>query len=412
MKLKKVHFIFLFLNLNFLLFSQNEEKNDSIPVVQIQITNSNYKDFIVNDKYLYALNSEDILVLIDLETDKRIKTFTRIFALSKNKKNEIVICTRSSTKNLTNNSSKKIKFKGLPYYLLYDEFNNEIVISDEGVYYSGKMYFPENFKSIFKPIITNQKQKKNLRKPDLVYLDKEERLWITYDNGEFGEDVLFFDLKNKKFYEEEYLMVDINYSKEKVDSKEYFRRLYSKHSSKIKLVEQDTLYKFPSQIPVYYPIKGIAEDLDNNIYLSQSLMHFSISGSLWVIKKMDEEDFYSKRDLNSILSYDDMINESDNSWIKSISIKELLGPLTFNKNDNCIYYYSSDGFFKIVNSNNNFSKVFILKPWIGWSAKNENRIGYDVNVLKFEFNNKNDLFFLTVNNGIGYFDGKSVKYFK
>ena len=60
----------------------------------------------------------------------------------------------------------------------------------------------------------------------------------------------------------------------------------------------------------------------------------------------------------------------------------------------------------------NFSKVFIFKPWIGWSAKNENRIGYDVNVLKFEFNKKNELFFLTVNDGIGYLNGKSVKYFK
>jgi hypothetical protein len=412
MKLEKALFTFLFFNLNFLLYSQNERNNDSITAIQIKITNSNYIDFTVSDKYLFALNSDDILAVIDLETNTLSKTYTKIFAISKNQRNEIVICTKNAIKNLDNINSKKIKFKGMPFFLFFDKLDNELIITDEGIYYLGEMYFPENFKSIFHPIRKDQTQKKKLRKPDLVYLDNEDRVWITYDNGEFGEDVLFFNIKSKQFFEEEYLMVDVDYSKEKIDSKEYFRRLYSKHSPKIKIVANDTLYKFPSQLPIYDPIRGIAEDADNNIYLSQSLMHFSVSGSLWVIKKMNEEGFYSKRDLNSILSYDDLGRESNDSWIKSISIKELLGPLTFNTTDNSVYYYSSDGFFKILNSKDNFSKVFIFKPWIGWSAKNENRVGYDVNVLKFEFNKKNELFFLTVNDGIGYFNGKSVKYFK
>jgi len=109
MKLEKALFTFLFFNLNFLLYSQNKRNNDSITAVQIKITNSNYIDFTVSDKYLFALNSDDILAVIDLETNTLSKTYTKIFAISKNQRNEIVICTKNAIKNLDNKNSKKIK---------------------------------------------------------------------------------------------------------------------------------------------------------------------------------------------------------------------------------------------------------------------------------------------------------------
>jgi hypothetical protein len=93
-------------------------------------------------------------------------------------------------------------------------------------------------------------------------------------------------------------------------------------------------------------------------------------------------------------------------------LKEYLGTNTFNIFDNSFYYYSDKGFLKIIKNGDKYSKQLFFKPLITWTAGLANSVGYQMNVIKFEFISEKEIIFLTLNNGIGYFDGETVKYFK
>lgn len=240
--------------------------------------------------------------------------------------------------------------------------------------------------------------------PDLIFLDSKNRLWLTYDRGEFGEDILFFDLEKREFYKDDYLSIDIDYQKTNENQDRYFQDLYKTFPDKIKVMEKDTLYKFPNQLPIYNPIRGIVEK-DGNFFISQSLIHFFINSYFYLICDFDNEDFYKSLNLtNSLLEVQDPKGFA--------MVNEFLGPLHLNKFNNSVYYYSDKGFFKIIEDEGKYNKEFIFKPWITWSATNRNNLGADINVTKFEFISENELVFLTTNNGIGYYNGTEVKYFQ
>lgn len=388
-------------------FSQESKKNDSISSVKIKLFNTDYKDFEIAKNKVYALTKGNILVVFDLKKEKIVKIEYDVFAIAKNKRHEVVYI--NGINEMVSPKSgviEKLAIGFKPYRLLFDNKNNAIIITDNGLIYKNKRYNPTLIEYNYRYYKSKSSEDKTkvFKNPDLVYLDTQNRLWLTYDKGEFGQDVLFFDLEKKVFYEDGYLMVDGNYDESERREK-YFNDLKSKFPDKIKVVENDTLYKFPYQLQISNPIRGIIEK-ENKIFVSQSLMHFFVDSNFSVIEKKDNENFYKNYSITKdLLEFDTDIEELD-------VVREFLGPIQYNRFNSTIYYYTDKGFFKIIEFENKYDKEFIFKPLIYWSATNKNNIGADINVTKFEFISENEIIFLTSNNGIGYFNGKTVKYFR
>lgn len=109
-----------------------------------------------------------------------------------------------------------------------------------------------------------------------------------------------------------------------------------------------------------------------------------------------------------MLEYSSRFKENDSLAM----LQEYLGPTCFNPFDNSFYYYSDKGFFKISKDKDSYSKALVFKPKLKWTSGMAHSVGYQMSVKKFEFISSNELVFLTANNGIGYYNGKVVKYFK
>lgn len=409
-----------FLLFSILSFSQIKKQKDSIPAIQINLSNTNYKDFVVVDKLIYAITRGDSLVVLNLKTSKVNQTIQNVFSVAKTSKNQIYYVNSNNEIILTKDlKEKRIIDKvveGKYSKLVIDKNQDCIVITSDGIFLDHKIYLPKSESNIFRvPYKSKDQETKKLKMPDLVYLDKENRLWLTYDNGEFGEDIWFFDLKTKEFYEDNYLSVDVDYPRyprTKENDSRYFNDLLKKFPNEIKITEKDTLYKFPCQLPIHEPIRGIAENKKGDLFLSQSLMHFMVDSYLATIKRYDNHNFYSRENLTQLLDFETLSDTIEGEISSFRFVKEYLGPINYNRFNDKIYYYSDKGFFKIVEKNNKYSKEFVFKPWVNWTYGLQYSIGYQMNVIKFEFLSEKEIVFLTSNNGIGYFDGKTVKYFR
>lgn len=404
MKCKIVLILLMFMNL---FFAQTAIKQDSVFAKKIKIFNTNYKEFEVVGNIVYAVTNSNYLIVFDLKQDKIIKVKREVISVSKNSKQEIVFLNKQNQIiKYKNGKVRQINIICEPYKLILDKKNNPIVISDIGLIYDNKIFEPLNVKynRVFYEVKSIDDKKKVFMNPDLIFLDSKNRLWLTYDRGEFGEDILFFDLEKRAFYKDDYLSVDVDYQKTNENEDKYFEDLHKAFPDKIKATGKDTLYKFPNQLPIYNPIRGIVEK-DGNFFISQSLIHFFIDSYFCLIYDFDNENFYKSLNLtNSFLEIKDPKGFA--------MVNEFLGPLQINKFNNSVYYYSDKGFFKIIEDKGKYNKEFIFKPWITWSATNRNNLGADINVTKFEFISENELVFLTTNNGIGYYNGTEVKYFQ
>ena len=328
----------------------------------------------------------------------------------KNSNNEIIFVNKQNKIiHFKSGNTKQIKIQCEPYILVFDKNSNPIVISDKGLIYEDKIFEPLNVKHnhIFYGIKSMEDKKKVFMNPDLIFLDSKNRLWLTYDRGEFGEDILFFDLEKKEFYRDNYLMLDSDYSLTKDEDDIYFQDLKKTFPDEIKVTEKDTLYKFPNQLPIFNPIRGIVEK-EGKLFISQSLIHFSVDSHFSLLYDFDSGDFYKSFNLTKIL----LEFVPYNQYEKDLYVNEFLGPLHLSKFNNSVYYYSDKGFFRIIEDEGKYNKEFIFKPWITWSATNRNNLGADINVTKFEFISEKELVFLTTNNGIGYYNGTEVKYFQ
>lgn len=403
MKYKIVLVFLLFFNFY---FAQTAIKQDSVFAKKIKLFKTNFKEFEVLDDEIYAVTKNDSLIVFNFRNDKITKIILGVVSITKNHKNEIIFINKQN--KIIHFKSKKNKKNEIvcdPYKLIVDKNNVPVLISSKGIIYNDKLFELINIKYDYRyyHIKSLEDKTKVFKKPDLVFLDSKSRLWLTYDRGEFGEDILFFDLEKKVFFEEEYLTIDVDYNHNRENNDRYFQDLKKTFPDKIKTTITDTLYKFPYQIPIRYPIRGIAEK-EGKLFISQSLMHFTVNSRFLLLNDFDENDFYKSLNLECLLF--------ECGEFTAFGPKVLLGPIVLNKFNNEVYLYTNKGFFKISNSESQFTKEFIFRPWIFWSATNRNNLGYDINVTKFEFISENEMIFLTTNNGIGYFNGTQVKYFQ
>ncbi|WP_026703859.1 hypothetical protein [Flavobacterium soli] len=404
--MKKIFYI-LFLNICFS-YGQSFER-DSIPAIEIKSFSSNYKDFVVVDRIVYAITKGDSLVSFNLKNDKIIYIENNVVALTETSKDNLILAKTDGSifKDIGKNQHKIDFIEGKIFKILVDKNDNPIVISNKSIYYRKQHYLPQKKSSMYGMFGGHQKGKKELVPVDVFFLDSNERIWFGYDVGEWGGNICFFDIKNNFFSEAKSLSSHYN---DKYDvwpkNKAY---LLKEFPNKIKIVGNDTIVAFPHEFDLSN-IKGITEDKNGNIYTTTSLMHMMLDGNIIKFIKV-EKDYYKAFELQKILEHK-IFNETTNVENSFIDIEEYLGLIQYNPFDEFVYYYTNNGFFKIIEKDNAVSKEFIFRPWITWTYGMSHSVGYQMNVIKMEFISKNELVFLTSNNGIGYFDGEKVKYFK
>lgn len=386
MKYKIVLVFLLFFNF---FFAQKAIKQDSVFAKKIKIFNTNYKEFEVVGNEVYAITKGDSLIEFNVDSINHKVLSESAVSLVKNDKNKIYYL---DIKGNVFRQIKKRKFEkinslkaNLFYKILVDNHNEIVVFSDKAIHYKNSEYIP-NVDSPFYRKAGRRKRSDFLIPADFLFLDKNNYLWFAYDAGEWGGDVCFFDLKNGKF------IYDI----------------YDNNGP-----------EFPYNFFIGSGIKGITSFLDT-IYVTSSKMHFYLSGDISKIKKV--ADNYQICDNNSFLtrtSVDTLRNWYKNDTVEKLKerqksfIEEYLGPIQFNPFNKSVYYYSNFGFFKLEEFNDcNFSKKLLFRPWIYWTGGLPDAVGYQMNVTKFEFISENELIFLTIKNGIGYYNGTEVKYFQ
>jgi hypothetical protein len=418
--MKKVIFISI-LFISSQLLSQSNLIKDSIPALQIKLLNTNYKDFVVVGKLIYAITKGDSLIAINFENNKINFYQNNIKCLIKTKKNEIFVLNDSGDVLLKKNDLFLVvdKFEGNPHKILTDDKDNIVVISSKYVRYKNKNYAPKINNKFFK-IIGKSFKSSVLSLADVYFVDDKNRIWFGYDSGEWGGKICFFDLNKEIFFDDTSLSSDFDDKYDRWPKNDY--ELFREYPNKVKIINGDTIFKFPHNLDLSN-IKGVSQNKNGDFYITTSLMHFSIESNLSKFNKTKEVGYYLKQNISNVLEhkvyeekkekyYDNDGNINTLNVPRRLESLEYLGSVTFNPFNKHIYYYTNNGFWKLIENKSNISKEFVFKPWINWVAGLPNSVGYQMNVTKFEFISEKEIVFITSINGIGYFDGKSVKYFK
>lgn len=393
-----------------LLFSQNEEKRDSIRATQIDILKTDYKDFIIIDKIIYAVTKGDSLVSLNPINEKFNIIETDVLAIAKNSKKRIIVARKDGHIREQDKRGKfieKLLVKDKVRRIFLDKNDEYVLITSKNIQYKKQIFSPEKDSPMYKSGVSTAIN--GLLSFDYYFLDKEEYLWFAHDGGEWGGDVCFFNLKTKQFIYDSDLTLGFE-KKYSMSKKEYFQELQKTYSDYIKIEKNDTIYKFPYNLNISSGMKGVAYDNEGNLFISSSGMHFFVDGDIIQISKSKIKGFYKSCSCNSVLN---QVTKVDiRGKIIDRQIQEYLGPISFNKYNNKTYYYSNKGFFKLSGNRCEMTKEFVFKPWIYWTSGLLNAVGYQMNVIKFEFISEKEMVFLTQKDGIGYFNGKSIKYFK
>ncbi len=418
--------------------AQGNLSKDSIVLKQINLLNTEYKDFVAVKNLIYAITKNNDFVEIDYLNDKFRIIQNDITSIAKKSNNEIIFGNKKGEVFLYK-KNKKIKLIDKVdteiFSILINTNDEYVVYSNKSIYFKKNHYLPQrktNFYGKFKFKETGIK----LIKPDYIYLDKLNFLWFTFDEGEFGGNVCFFDLNKKEFIYENWLMMNdgIKYK----DRNEHFKKLKEKYPDKIKVTQKDTIHKYPYQMNISSLIKGVAYDKKNNLYISSSGgnslyyqngkgFNYFVNGTLVKISKKEKEYYKSCFDEKfligekykkafggpfiSDLSRSDELRELRENVLTENEIN-VLGPITFNQFDNNFYIYSSKGFQILKNSNCSYTKELIFKPNLKCEFHSNIDKCIDLNVIKFEFISEKEILFLTRNNGIGYYKDHKLIYIR
>lgn len=424
-------FILIFLTLTELLIAQGSAEKDSVFVHNTNTFNTNYKEFEVLGKLVYAITNQDSLIKIDLSNNQMTFLKSNIKSIAKTKKNKIIVATENGNvlRQIRNNKFEDIDtFEGIPQKILIDKNDDFILLTTKYLRFKRENFIPDRESPMYRKA-GRVRASSTIIPVDVYYLDDEERVWFGYDAGEWGGNLYFFDLNEKQFFADRkvYKIVNHDFIEEDGSTKSYKKVMlktkteeFQDYPEIVKVIEGDTLLKFPYNLYIAN-IKGITQNEKGDFYFAESLMHFDVRSYLSKKIKTIEKDFYKDVDISDVLDYKILKNDFTDSEVDStnetISIElkislEYLGGVSFNKFDKHVYYYTNTGFWKLIEQENNYSKKFIFRPIIKWTAGLPDSVGYQMNVKKFEFINEKEFVFLTSSNGIGYFKENLVTYFK
>ena len=326
-----------------------------------------FKDLIVTEKYICGLTKSGALKFFDLQTGLpstyKIKYPSPILLLTTDNLNNLIIADKSNSIKRYNGQNQTWEListvKNDLYGVLFDSKNQCFSITDKGILNN------QTNKSYFSNTSLNSQihYKDKWGKPYCYYIDKSDRIWIGFGYGEWGGNLFIFETTDNKF-----------------------------------LTPQ--LDSFNIEL---WPVKSFFED-DKFIYLSSGLQHMMTSGTIIKFNNLKATILFD--------SHTKWNEPSGNGSTRTMIDAEYIGPATYNKFDNSIYFYSQNGIFK-GDKSKDLSKIEnwrnILKPKLHWVNGQPDAVGSPMNVLKLIIIDKDRYTFLTQNDGIGFFNGKKLQ---
>ncbi len=202
------------------------------------------------------------------------------------------------------------------------------------------------------------------QRPSAYQIVQHNQLWIGFAYGEWGGDLFVFDIDSSRF---------------------------------LRLQPGDF------QLTLN-PIASISQD-NKSVYISAGLAHFVTQG---IIARFTDETghtlFKSKPYWKPIGGGNSQLQQG-----------EYIGPSAFNPRNNCLYFYSQNGIFR-GNVSQNLSTIGkwirVAQPNLSWTGGQRNALGPAMNVQKMVFTDSGVLLFLTEHEGVGQFDGKTLRFMK
>lgn len=432
----KLYLKYLLLFFSFLWITHSNSQNYNIPINQIDLLNSEYNDFVTVKNTIYAISQDSVLIAIDLKKDNYRIIKKNINAIAKKSNNEIIFGNKEG-KIFTLNKKQKIKkidkVDAEIFSILINSKDEYIIYSNKSIYYNGKDYIPKKETNFYGKVRAKYTGTQ-LIEPDFIYLDKMNFVWFAYDEGKWGGNVCFFDLNKKEFIYDNWLNLDddVKY----LDKNDYFEKLNKKFPELIKVTEKDTLYKYPYNLSISSVTKGVAYNNTSDlfitssggghtmIYATKNDFHYYVDGTIVKISK-EEKDYYKSCFDQEILEDEKYKVAFERNFMgftnKDRELREnilteneinKLGPITFNQFDNKLYFFSTKGFYALNNLDCTFSKKLYFSPTLTCKSQYERDYCLHLNVVKFEFISEKEIIYLTKNNGIGYYNGENIKYFR
>ncbi|KQT17652.1 hypothetical protein ASG31_09680 [Chryseobacterium sp. Leaf404] len=414
--------------------AQSKPQIKSYPPKQINFVNSEYKDFVVVKDVIYALSQNNDLIVIDLKKDNFWLIKNNITAIAKKSNDELVVGNMYGEVFILKKRKRLRmidKIDAKIFSIFITSKNEPVIYSDKSIYYNKREYIPKrqtNFYGKVRDKYTGTK----LIEPDYLYLDREDFMWFDFDEGEWGGNVCFFDLNTKQFIYDDWLLLDdgIKYKKRN----DYFAKLREKFPEIIKVTKRDTLYRFPYNLNISSGMTGVAYDDKNDLFITSSgggmiystnnNFSYFVDGTVVKISKKEKDFFKSCFDEKILedekykiafgkynMGFKNLNREVRENILTENEINRL-GAITFNKYDRKLYIYSTKGFYSLHNHDCTFTKKKFFSPELLCKIQNERDYCIHLNVTKFEFISEKEILFLTKNNGIGYYDGKTVKYYR
>jgi len=332
--------------------------------IYAQIDNS---DYIILEDNIWYLNKEGKINTYDLKYEHKIENYITnsdtICQITKDiKDNPIILDNKNYIKRYNFEKKDWDKIYELvekPFGIIFDNDNNCYTISGKGItdLKNNKTYFSNQ--SLNHQIHYTKSWSR--RKPSF-FIDKRNNIWIGFGYGEWGGDIFIFDTVNKNFV-------------------------------------VPNLGDFSIELS---PIKTFFED-NENVYLSSGLAHMMTSGCIVKLNNFKASYLFK--------SETEWENTNGNSNVRNYKEAEYIGPATYNKYNNSIYFYSQNGIFK-GEINQDLSKLenwkSIIKPKLNWRDGQTDAVGSPMNVLKIDCIDNEKFVILTQNDGIGYFNGKKL----
>jgi hypothetical protein len=343
----------------------------ALQVNKINLDTLNYQSYVSKGNTLFAINKKGKLRVWDLNKFDTIlftgnKLNVKYTAVAKDVHDNIFISSADGSvfKLSSDNYSLSLylKIKRPIQSLVFNSKNKLFLVTPYGVYDTESKRYWDDF-TVHAPGFVRIKKKLIFFKgkikggyfssPQFIYLDKQDRLWMSASYGEFGTDMEIFDTDKKQI----------------LDS--LAKRIRNEISNPNSFFNDD----------------------HGNFYITSGLQHFMNWGN---ITKVDKENVVKEM-------FDGKANNTEN--------RMFIGPGAYNPVDNCIYFASTDGFFKTPLSAGNFSPQFLFRPSLSWSNE-PMAIGASMAVKKVGFINDNKMLFLTTNDGFVIYDGKKLTVFK
>lgn len=354
----------LILHLLFFISACNGQ-TQPVEVKEKKNSSNQYKDFAYDGDRIWGLTTEGKLALFDATNgdpiSDNVKNDSAIIVLTNDKEGNIIIGDKSKAIKKYDKQTKTwrtlFKFDNNLLAITFDSKNNCYLITNKGIYdnSSSTYFYPDSSQNH-----QIRHQAGWFREPTFL-TDKNDNIWVGFGYGEWGGELFIFNTKGKKF-----------------------------------IIPQ--LKGFPITLN---PIKSIFESSEN-VFVTSGLMHFSTSGS---IAKFDN--FHSSLVFESEEHKKFPKDSTNDEFIDG----EYIGPGVYNEKDNCIYFYSQNGIFK-GNPKNDLSKIDnwtkVLQPNLHWTNGQPDAVGSPMNVLKLKFVNSDKLIFVSQNDGIGIYDGKTL----